>query len=65
MPLLAALSPPDYSPPVPVAVDPQGRTIPGEVPPLFGGEIVQYILVGVVLVIHNESSVGLFVGYWL
>lgn len=33
------------SPPVPVGVDAQGRTIPGEVPKLFGGELVKYILV--------------------
>lgn len=32
-------------PPVPVGVDSQGRAIPGEVPKLFGGEIVKYILV--------------------
>lgn len=31
-------------PPVPVSVDSQGRAIPGEVPQLFGGEIVKYIL---------------------
>lgn len=35
------------SPPVPVGVDSQGRAIPGEVPKLFGGEIVKYILVSV------------------
>ena len=33
------------SPPVPVGVDAQGRTIPGEVPKLFGGELVKYIMV--------------------
>lgn len=33
------------SPPVPVGVDSQGRAIPGEVPRLFGGEIVKYISV--------------------
>lgn len=33
------------SPPVPVGVDAQGRAIPGEVPQLFGGEIVKYIMV--------------------
>lgn len=36
------------SPPVPVGVDSQGRAIPGEVPKLFGGEIVKYILVSIV-----------------
>ncbi len=32
-------------PPVPVGVDAQGRQIPGEVPKLFGGDIVEYIVV--------------------
>lgn len=30
---------------MPVGVDAQGRAIPGEVPKLFGGEIVKYIMV--------------------
>ena len=34
-----------YSPPVPVGLDAQGRQIPGEVPKLFGGDIVEYIMV--------------------
>ncbi len=36
-------------PPVPVGVDAQGRQIPGEVPKLFGGDIVEYINVSSVL----------------
>ena len=32
-------------PPVPVGTDAHGRALPGEVPSLFGGDIVKYILV--------------------
>lgn len=30
-------------PPVPVGVDSRGQSIPGEVPKLFGGDVVEYI----------------------
>lgn len=33
------------SPPVPVGMDAQGRYIPGEVPKLFGGDCLNYIMV--------------------
>lgn len=31
------------SPPVPVAVDSSGLSVPGEVPKLFGGNVVEYL----------------------
>ena len=30
-------------PPVPVGVDASGQSIPGEVPKLFGGDVVEYL----------------------
>lgn len=32
-----------HSPPVPVGVDSSGQSIPGEVPKLFGGDVVEYL----------------------
>ena len=31
------------SPPVPVGVDSKGQSVPGEVPQLFGGNMVEYL----------------------
>ena len=49
--LSAPLSPPSLppslppcSPPVTVGVDAYGNSIPGEVPRLFGGDVLQYIM---------------------
>jgi len=35
---------PPSSPPVPVGVDAYGNSIPGEVPRLFGGDVLEYIM---------------------
>lgn len=32
-----------HSPPVPVGVDTSGQVVPGEVPKLFGGNVVDYL----------------------
>ena len=46
LPLSPPLTPPlpPCSPPVTVGVDAYGNSIPGEVPRLFGGDVLQYIM---------------------
>ena len=42
-----------HRPPVPVGMDAQGRYLPGEVPKLYGGDCLNYIMVrGMELVEH-------------
>ncbi len=45
-----------------MGVDSQGRAIPGEVPKLFGGELVKYILVGIECVL---PQFGVYVSAFL
>ena len=43
-------------PPVPVGVDSRGQVVPGEVPKLFGGDIVEYIMAtgcGIPLIVES------------
>ena len=56
-----------FSPPVPVGVDEHGQSILGEVPRLFGGDVLEYIMVGVATLpahgYHNICHSAVSVSY--